>query len=631
MGIVVILILIFGLSITFQLQDSLSTTLTEELEKQGVAITRDLAARSTDLILTNNHFDLYQLLKDTVKNNETVRYALILSTDSHVLSHSFTGGIPVGLTEFNQTEEDSNYQLKRLDTDEGLIIDVAVPIFGGRAGTARIGMSTDLLHETVMATTWYWIMVTGSISILALIATYTLTSVLTNPIKQLVRVTKAITRGDLQQKAPIQATDEIGRLAMAFNEMTDSLTAARNESETFQAELLRRNLELAALNRIASEISHSRGLTDMMRRVLSKVAEFMDLYAGWVNIFTENNEQANIICHIGLTNEVIQKLESVNFSNCQCNTAVMRKSPILIGGSKSTCPILKQKLSNGHLLRYHVAVPLVSKTTVFGLLHIAGSKSSPFTSEHMKLLDAIGRQIGIAIENARLWEELKQREELRGQLLEETISAQEAERKRIARELHDQTGQSLTSLMVGMRMLEKDSPKDIRHRISDMRQLTSQTLNEVHNLALKLRPSSLDDLGLVAALKQYTQDYTAQFGIEADFQVIGLDGRRLLPEVEITLYRIIQESLTNVVKHAEANQVSVLLEARDSKVVAIVEDNGKGFDTKQVSRSPTQMKLGLYGMIERAELINGSLTIESKRGRGTTLFIEVPVKGVQNK
>ena len=103
MGIVLVLILIFGLSITFQLRNSLSTTLTEELKKQGVAITRDLAARSTDLILTHNHFDLYQLLKDTVKNNETVRYALILSADGDVLSHSFTGGIPVGLTECNQT------------------------------------------------------------------------------------------------------------------------------------------------------------------------------------------------------------------------------------------------------------------------------------------------------------------------------------------------------------------------------------------------------------------------------------------------------------------------------------------------------------------------------------------------
>ncbi len=627
MGIVVALILIFGLALTFQVRNSLTTTLTVRLEKQGLAIAKNLAARSTDLVLTDNSFDLYQLLRETVDNTEEVYYAMILDPRGRVVSHSFDGGVPVGLSEVNRIEPDTDFQIERLDTNEGSILDVSVPIFGGRAGISRVGMSTHLLHGEVVSSTNQWFAITIAVALTGLLITYWLTAILTRPISQLVDVTRAITKGDLQRKAPVRALDEIGRLAMSFNAMTEYLAEARGESENFQAELLRRNLDLAALNSIAAELSHSRGLVDVMHRSLVKVIEFTNSDAGWVNALTEGGKQANIICHFGLTDETMQRLSRVDFSNCNCKTAVLKKSPLLIGGSKSACPLLSQRLSNGRFLRCHVVVPLVSKSTVFGLMGIASSESSSFKTEHLRLLDAIGHQMSVAFENARLWEELKHKEELRGRLLEENISAQETERKRIARELHDQTGQSLTSLMVGLKMLEKDSPKDIRHRITDMRQLTAQTLDEVHNLALELRPSSLDDLGLVAAVKQYTQEYTAKFEINTDFQTIGFDGRRLLSQVEIALYRIIQEALTNVVRHAQAKRVSILLEARGSSIVAIVEDDGKGFNIKQISQSATQRNLGLYGMYERAALIDGTLTIESKPGMGTTLFVELPEKG----
>jgi signal transduction histidine kinase len=153
------------------------------------------------------------------------------------------------------------------------------------------------------------------------------------------------------------------------------------------------------------------------------------------------------------------------------------------------------------------------------------------------------------------------------------------------------------------------------------------TLDEVHNLALELRPSSLDDLGLVTVLEQYALEYTDKSGIRADFQAIGFDGRRLSPEAEITLYRIIQEALTNVVKHSEADRVSVLLETRGSSIVAIVEDNGKGFDARRLSQSSTRTNLGHYGMHERVTLVNGTLTIESELGVGTTVYVEIPVAG----
>ena len=627
MGIVLALTVIFGLAVTVQVKNNLTTTLTNALEKQGVAIARNLAARSTDLVLTGNSFDLYQLLKNTVEHNEEVNYALVLDPNRNVLSHSFSGDFPVGLAEINIVEPGVNSQIARLDTNEGLILDVAVPIFGGRAGISRVGMSTNLLNEAVAAATRQWLIIAGVTALIGLLATYLLTAILTRPILQLVEATKAITKGDLKRKALVWAPDEIGKLATSFNEMTEYLSKARGESETFQAELIRRNTELGALNSIAAETSGSLELSDMMRRSLIKVTEFLGLHAGWVDTLSEDGNRAAIICHIGLSNETVNKIANVDTSNCACKDAIRKKAPVLISSQQTNCPVLNQKLSNGELILSHVAVPLVSKSKVFGLLHVASSATNSITADHLSLLNAIGYQMGVAIENAKLWEELKHKEELRGQLLEVIISAQETERRRIARELHDQTGQSLTSLMVGFKMLEKDSPKNIQHRILDMRQLTAQTLDGVHNLALELRPSSLDALGLVVALEQYTREYSDKFGVQADFQAIGFDDRRLSPEVEITLYRIIQEALINVVKHAEVERVSILLEIRGASIVAIVEDNGKGFNIRQLSQSPTRTNLGLYGMYERAALINGTLTIESESGRGTTLFVEVPMEG----
>ncbi len=626
MGIVLIIILIFGLGITFQVSSSLTTTLTHELEKQGIAIAKHIAAHSTELILTGNYYDLHHVVKDSIENEDSVRYVLVLDTNGNIITHSFSGGIPVGLVTANQIEANAEPRIVRLDTNEGLILDVAVPIFGGRAGIARVGMSTHSLQEMVAIMTRHWLFITGAVSAVGLLAAYFLTLVLARPIKKLVEVTKAITKGDLTRKAPVWAPDEIGRLGVAFNVMTESLAKSRTESEAFQAELVRRNLELSALNAIATEVSGSRELNDTMHRSLLKILEFINLKAGWVSILSDNGERAITVCHTGLSPDVVRKIASYDPSACRCREAIDQKLPLVVSDNEGTCPILHGGFADGETICCHVTVPLISKSHVLGLLHIASSEPSRLTPENIQLLGAIGYQMGVAIENANLWEDLKRKEEIRGYVLEEIILAQEAERKRIARELHDQTGQSLTSLMVSLKTLETASRQDIKQRIADMRQLTAQTLQEVHNLALELRPSSLDDLGLIAVLEQYTVEYAEKFGINTEFHAIGFSQRRLSPETEIAIYRIVQEALTNVAKHAEAKKVSVLLEVRDSSVVAIVEDDGKGFGIKQDSDlTSVKNQLGLYGMYERAELIGGSITIESQPGMGTTIFVEVPL------
>ncbi|MFN3477203.1 MAG: ATP-binding protein, partial [Candidatus Methylomirabilales bacterium] len=228
----------------------------------------------------------------------------------------------------------------------------------------------------------------------------------------------------------------------------------------------------------------------------------------------------------------------------------------------------------------------------------------------------------------RFWEELRRKEEVRTQLLERVISAQEEERRRIARELHDETGQSLTSLALGLQALEEvRSLEEVKARTVELRALVAKTLEEVHHLARVLRPSILDDLGLVAALERLAKGYEATTGLRIDFYAQGFDGKRLFPHLETALYRIVQEALTNVVKHAQARNVSVLLERRGRIVIAVVEDDGRGFDVAAVRHSRGDGKgLGLIGIEERVSLLGGTLTVESRPGMGTTVVVKIPLE-----
>lgn len=220
----------------------------------------------------------------------------------------------------------------------------------------------------------------------------------------------------------------------------------------------------------------------------------------------------------------------------------------------------------------------------------------------------------------------QEREGLQRQLLEKVISTQEEERRRIARELHDSTSQSLTSLLVGLRVLEANCTDPDQHQLSDLRNVAAQTLDEVHNLAMQLRPRALDDLGLTAALERLTFEWQTRHKVLTDL-AITLGDTRLPEGVETALYRIIQETLTNVIRHADAHSISILVERRDGNVIAVIEDDGKGFEARNAQG---ESHLGLLGMRERAELLGGHLTIESSPGRGTSVFVEIPLFAEDN-
>ncbi|MDX6466982.1 MAG: hypothetical protein QOI27_2022, partial [Gaiellaceae bacterium] len=200
------------------------------------------------------------------------------------------------------------------------------------------------------------------------------------------------------------------------------------------------------------------------------------------------------------------------------------------------------------------------------------------------------------------------------------VDAQEVERRRLARELHDETGQALSSILLGLKALEdRVGDAAARQAVSDVRELVVSTLHDVRRLAVELRPKVLDDFGLVAALERLTETFGAQTGIGVRFQS-GLPAGRLPADVETALYRIVQESLTNIVKHSRARNISIVLVRKPGAVAAVIEDDGEGFDPGSVRDGG----YGLAGMRERVGLLDGRLQIESSGG-GTTLVAEVPL------
>lgn len=237
-------------------------------------------------------------------------------------------------------------------------------------------------------------------------------------------------------------------------------------------------------------------------------------------------------------------------------------------------------------------------------------------------IDRLGETLNLMLDVLR-----EHREQLQKRS-EQVLTAQEDERKRIARELHDETAQALTTLLIRLKMLERiREPEALKEQIGEIRALTVETLEAVRKLAVDLRPSTLDNLGLLAALEGYVEAYQARLPVGVQFESTGFSGddRRLAAQVELVLYRVVQEALTNVAKHARARKVCVRLERTPVSVRAMVLDDGVGFAPDEAMRSP-ERGLGLFGMQERLALVGGRLSIQSWPGGGTRIEADVPLQ-----
>jgi signal transduction histidine kinase len=277
-------------------------------------------------------------------------------------------------------------------------------------------------------------------------------------------------------------------------------------------------------------------------------------------------------------------------------------------------PEVNREVTRRAAARTGMWVPLVARDHVIGVLeiHDKAGVDARFSDDDLRLAETFAARAAVAVE-------LSQR--VAQDALRRVVQAQEQERRRLARELHDETGQALTSILLGLKPLEDAlSEHPARAAAAELREHVVNALQDVRRLAVELRPAVLDDFGLVAALERLTESFAEQTGISVDFHS-ALGETRLPGAVESALYRVVQESLTNIVKHADAIKVSVSIARRESAVAAVIEDDGRGFDP----RATRGDGIGLLGMTERLALIGGRVEIESRPGAGTTLVAEVPL------
>ena len=216
--------------------------------------------------------------------------------------------------------------------------------------------------------------------------------------------------------------------------------------------------------------------------------------------------------------------------------------------------------------------------------------------------------------------------EFRTEMLAQTIAAQENERRRIARDLHDEVGQSLTSLLIGLRTVaDSDSLEASRSRAEELRVVTANVLDDIKRLARGLRPSVLDDIGLVPALERLVQDFSRTHGIDVSLDAHGLAGTRFTETIEVTVYRLVQESLTNLAKHAQAQNAHVSIQRHGEQLRVEVQDDGRGFAAVPTKQLMAEGHMGLTGMQERAALLGGALVIESQPTQGTKVIATLPL------
>ncbi|MBI1881589.1 MAG: GAF domain-containing sensor histidine kinase [Chloroflexi bacterium] len=273
-------------------------------------------------------------------------------------------------------------------------------------------------------------------------------------------------------------------------------------------------------------------------------------------------------------------------------------------------------------IRSNLIIPLRVKGRIIGTWELGSRQLGAYHADDLELLQAMADQLAIAIENARLFEQVQSgREQLR-RLAQQVVSAQEEERQRLSRELHDEAGQVLTALKIGLTLIRDDLPAPmdtLRQRMGEAVTLTDTTMERLRTLARDLRPPALDTAGLIPTLEGLCHEFAQRVHLAIEFEAEELPA---LPDlVNICLYRFLQEALTNVAKHAQATQVGVKLSAGASAVSLMVRDNGQGFD---LQTWPQPTGIGLLGLRERLDLLGGRLEIESQPGQGACLRAYLP-------
>ncbi len=399
-------------------------------------------------------------------------------------------------------------------------------------------------------------------------------------------------------------------------------------------------LKIQTLLEAVLVLSGEHELETVLRRIVAGAATIADAKYAALGIYDATGAIESFI-HYGMDDDTAARIGSLPGGHGLLGEVIVASGPIRLA-ELGLDPRSSGFPPNHPPMRTFLGVPVGRGGRRYGNLYVTEkADGEPFADEDEALVVAFAAFAVGAIESAHLVQAERARADVvtelaaateragfKREMLGEILSAQEAERARVSRDLHDDIGQALTSVLLGLRLVESSleydevALDDARRRTDDVRALVADALRRTRELAFDLRPTVLDDVGLLPALERLAQDMTTRGTTTVALAAHGFADARLPPEIETVIYRVVQEALTNVTRHAGAATASITVIVAEGRVRALVEDDGSGFET---GAAPTRGRLGLKGMAERADLVGGTVELSSTPGSGTTVLLELPL------
>ncbi|HUU64231.1 MAG TPA: GAF domain-containing protein [Dehalococcoidia bacterium] len=397
-----------------------------------------------------------------------------------------------------------------------------------------------------------------------------------------------------------------------------------------ESQILRRHHQLLALSHITSAVSGLWDLDAILKIALDNVLEIINGDIGGILLLDEGTQDLRYRVQRGLSAKYAEEVRMRKGEGIG-GTVAQSGEPMLSENISQDPRAAHPDLISAEGLKGFISIPLKAKDQVVGVMNLASHVAGRFSADDVSLLSSIGDYLGTAIEHARLHARLESAGKRYQTLLQHSLSAQEDERKRIARELHDETSQSITSLTLNLQaiiqMAEMKGIEDteLMEKIKMTHSYAIHAGHEVVKLMKELRPTLLDELGLPAAIHRYAKDTLQVQGIEVSAEFIGTE-ERLSPEVEVTLFRVAQGVIGNILEHSMAKNTSIKLVCSVSECQLCIEDDGQGFNVDKITRvDPSGRGAGVFTMKERVKLVGGVCHIDSRPGQGTRVVVNVPL------
>lgn len=422
----------------------------------------------------------------------------------------------------------------------------------------------------------------------------------------------------LLQEIELRTQERTAELAQAIEALREQVL----DTQRIEAEIRRENQELAILNSIPAAVSTSLDLTEVLLLLKQQLSQQLGVPGGCIYIYDQQGENFEVKESWGFPDEALQAITIVPAQIYPANEILRTRKPFLVGEIKQDRLYTKLEMDQKRPdWQSCLGVPVLADGVMQGVVVLFSP--TIFNAAQISFYTSFGRQVGAAFHHARLFAQFFAARERTQVLSQRLVAIQEEERRNLARELHDEIGQILTGLKLILEMSLRLPPDESQANVQEAQKLVGELMSKVRQISLDLRPGMLDDLGLLPALLWYLERYTSQTKVQVNFTHNGLEGKRFPPESETAAYRIVQEALTNVARHAGVKEVTVSVWADPDILSVEIEDQGAGFNPQAALEA--NVSSGVAGMGERARLLGGGLTIESEIGKGTLITAHLPL------